>query len=175
MRASQARNDIHCGSSCGNGLCFRRCRVRIGRTALTVLTASYKHPGKTGLNPISPGWRGDSRQGPQRGRRNPHPLETVWFRCDARGASLAPQGRDPCHDRRLRGSLDSRFFGPAEVETPLGDPAKARERLGWQPRIRLEEMVAEMARADLREAESDMLCKKRLCPRARGLAPRSPS
>ena len=56
-------------------------------------------------------------------------------------------------------AVDPRFFRPSEVETLLGDPSKARERLGWQPRVSVEEMVAEMARADLREAERDMLCK----------------
>ena len=56
-------------------------------------------------------------------------------------------------------SVDPRYFRPTEVETLLGDPTKARERLGWQPRITLEEMVAEMVRSDLRDAERDSLCK----------------
>ena len=56
-------------------------------------------------------------------------------------------------------AVDSRYFRPTEVETLLGDPTKARERLGWQPRITLEQMVAEMVRSDLRDAERDALCK----------------
>ncbi|EHJ46976.1 GDP-mannose 4,6-dehydratase [Solidesulfovibrio carbinoliphilus subsp. oakridgensis] len=56
-------------------------------------------------------------------------------------------------------AVDPRYFRPTEVETLLGDPTKARERLGWQPRITIEQMVAEMVRADLREAERDALCK----------------
>lgn len=56
-------------------------------------------------------------------------------------------------------AVDPRYFRPTEVETLLGDPTKARERLGWQPRITVEQMVAEMVRADLREAERDALCK----------------
>ncbi|MYL82081.1 GDP-mannose 4,6-dehydratase [Desulfovibrio aerotolerans] len=56
-------------------------------------------------------------------------------------------------------AVDSRYFRPTEVETLLGDPTKARERLGWQPRITLEEMVAEMVRCDLRDAQRDALCK----------------
>ncbi|MHC1789673.1 GDP-mannose 4,6-dehydratase [Solidesulfovibrio sp.] len=56
-------------------------------------------------------------------------------------------------------AVDARYFRPTEVETLLGDPTKARERLGWEPRITLEEMVSEMVRADLREAERDALCK----------------
>lgn len=56
-------------------------------------------------------------------------------------------------------AVDPRYFRPTEVETLLGDPTKAREKLGWQPRITLEQMVVEMVRADLREAERDSLCK----------------
>jgi len=52
-----------------------------------------------------------------------------------------------------------RYFRPTEVETLLGDPTKAHEKLGWKPRITFEEMVAEMARADLRDAERDELCR----------------
>ncbi|KHK00086.1 GDP-mannose 4,6-dehydratase [Desulfovibrio sp. TomC] len=61
-------------------------------------------------------------------------------------------------------SVDPRYFRPTEVETLLGDPTKARERLGWQPRITLEEMVAEMVRCDLRDAERDALCKSQGYP-----------
>jgi GDPmannose 4,6-dehydratase len=56
-------------------------------------------------------------------------------------------------------AVDPRYFRPTEVETLLGDPTKARERLGWVPKTTLEEMVAEMVRADLRDAERDALCK----------------
>jgi GDPmannose 4,6-dehydratase len=52
-----------------------------------------------------------------------------------------------------------RYFRPTEVETLLGDPTKAREKLGWTPRIPFKQMVSEMAKADLREAERDTLCK----------------
>ncbi len=45
--------------------------------------------------------------------------------------------------------VDPRYFRPAEVETLLGDPTKARERLGWTPQITLEEMCAEMVTEDL--------------------------
>ena len=44
---------------------------------------------------------------------------------------------------------DERFLRPAEVDVLLGDPAKAKEKLGWEPRITLEEMIAEMVEADL--------------------------
>ena len=44
--------------------------------------------------------------------------------------------------------IDPRYFRPAEVETLLGDPTKAREKLGWTPTTTLEELVAEMVAAD---------------------------
>lgn len=49
--------------------------------------------------------------------------------------------------------IDQRYFRPAEVETLLGDPSKAREKLGWEPHITAREMCAEMVASDLREAQ----------------------
>lgn len=48
--------------------------------------------------------------------------------------------------------IDPRYFRPAEVETLLGDPAKAKARLGWVPEITAQEMCAEMVAEDLRAA-----------------------
>lgn len=48
--------------------------------------------------------------------------------------------------------VDPRYFRPAEVETLLGDPSKAKEKLGWEPEISVEEMCAEMVEADLKDA-----------------------
>jgi len=56
--------------------------------------------------------------------------------------------------------VDPRYFRPTEVETLLGDPTKAKEKLGWVPKITLEEMVAEMVREDLSIAQRDDLCRK---------------
>jgi GDPmannose 4,6-dehydratase len=57
-------------------------------------------------------------------------------------------------------SIDPRYFRPTEVETLLGDPTKAREKLGWTPKITFKELVAEMVREDLKSAERDELVKK---------------
>ncbi len=56
--------------------------------------------------------------------------------------------------------VDPRYFRPTEVETLLGDPTKAKEKLGWVPKITLEEMVAEMVEHDLMIAKRDALCEK---------------
>jgi GDPmannose 4,6-dehydratase len=56
--------------------------------------------------------------------------------------------------------VDPRYFRPTEVETLLGDPTKAREKLGWIPKISFRELVAEMVREDLKMAERDELVKK---------------
>ena len=56
--------------------------------------------------------------------------------------------------------VDSRYFRPTEVETLLGDPAKARQKLGWTPCTSFQQLVAEMVREDLKSAERDELVKK---------------
>ncbi|MDB4470702.1 GDP-mannose 4,6-dehydratase [Deltaproteobacteria bacterium] len=56
--------------------------------------------------------------------------------------------------------VDPRYFRPTEVETLLGDPTKAKEQLGWEPRTTFKELVAEMAREDLKTAERDELVKE---------------
>jgi len=56
--------------------------------------------------------------------------------------------------------VDPRYFRPTEVETLLGDPTKAREKLGWQPEVSFEELVADMVQSDLAEAERDALCAR---------------
>jgi GDPmannose 4,6-dehydratase len=57
-------------------------------------------------------------------------------------------------------AIDRRYYRPAEVDTLLGDPTKARNQLGWKPKVRFAELVREMVREDLREAEREVLVKK---------------
>ncbi|MDT0496363.1 GDP-mannose 4,6-dehydratase [Algiphilus sp. W345] len=57
-------------------------------------------------------------------------------------------------------AVDPRYFRPAEVETLLGDPAKAKANLGWVPQITLQEMVIEMVAADLDSARQHALLKR---------------
>ena len=56
--------------------------------------------------------------------------------------------------------IDPRYFRPAEVETLLGDPTKAKQKLGWTPEITVQEMCAEMVREDLEQATKAALLKK---------------
>ena len=55
--------------------------------------------------------------------------------------------------------VDPRYFRPAEVETLLGDPSKAKAKLGWEPEITVEEMCAEMVEADLKDAQRHAFLK----------------
>jgi len=75
---------------------------------------------------------------------------------DERGKIQEGEGRED----RVIVAVDPRYFRPTEVETLLGDPSRARERLGWVPRISFAELVAEMVREDLRTAERDELVKR---------------
>ena len=57
-------------------------------------------------------------------------------------------------------AVDPRYFRPTEVETLLGDATKAKEKFGWIPRIAFRELVAEMAQADLKDAERDEMVRR---------------
>ena len=58
-------------------------------------------------------------------------------------------------------AVDSRYYRPTEVETLLGDSTMAKEKLGWEPKISLQEMVNEMMSNDIRIAERDYLLKNK--------------
>ncbi len=56
--------------------------------------------------------------------------------------------------------IDTRYFRPAEVETLLGDPSNAKEKLGWTPEITVQEMCAEMVREDYKTSRRHALLKE---------------
>lgn len=56
-------------------------------------------------------------------------------------------------------AVDKQFFRPSEVETLLGDPSYAKQKLGWTPRISFEELVQEMVAADLKRAEQELFLR----------------
>ncbi|MDD3951197.1 MAG: GDP-mannose 4,6-dehydratase [Desulfobacterales bacterium] len=76
-----------------------------------------------------------------------------------RGAGADEKGIDP-NTGTIFVAVDSRYFRPTEVETLLGDPSKAHEKLGWKTRVGFDDLVAEMAIEDLRQAERDHLCRR---------------
>lgn len=56
--------------------------------------------------------------------------------------------------------VDEKYFRPTEVETLLGDPSKAKKKLGWTPKISFDELVSEMVREDYKSAQRDELVKE---------------
>ena len=81
-----------------------------------------------------------------------------WGQLEWEGSGLNEIGR-----RRDTGAIvvriDSRYFRPSEVDTLLGDPTKAHEKLGWRPTTTLEEMVNEMITIDQKEAYKEAYLK----------------
>jgi GDPmannose 4,6-dehydratase len=75
---------------------------------------------------------------------------------DWRGTGVDEVGVDLGTGRTLV-RIDPRYFRPAEVETLLGDPSKARQKLGWSAECSFEELVEEMVAADLQVAKRDAL------------------
>jgi len=81
----------------------------------------------------------------------------LGMRIDWRGEGVDEKGYDDQGYCRI--AVDPRYFRPTEVETLLGDPSKAREKLGWTPRTSFRDLVREMVREDLKSAERDELIK----------------
>ena len=77
-------------------------------------------------------------------------LELSW-----KGQGVYEKGYD--QHGRLLVEVDPRYFRPAEVDTLLGDPARAQTRLGWSPKITIDQLISEMVTADLKTAERDAL------------------
>ena len=75
------------------------------------------------------------------------------------GEGLEEKGYDQ-ETGKLIVAVDPRYFRPTEVETLLGDPTKAKEKQGWEPKITLEQMVHEMMENDLMLAKRDELVKE---------------
>lgn len=75
------------------------------------------------------------------------------------GSDLNEKGYDAASGKCLV-EVDPRYFRPAEVETLLGDPTKAKTKLGWEPKTSFAELVSEMMREDYALAQRDELVKK---------------
>jgi GDPmannose 4,6-dehydratase len=73
-------------------------------------------------------------------------------------AAAGPDGQELVG--RVIVSVDPRYFRPTEVETLLGDPSKAKARLGWAPKVSFDQLVAEMVRSDFEDARRDGLLER---------------
>lgn len=76
-------------------------------------------------------------------------IELKWV-----GTGMNEKGVDTATGK-IRVEVDPRYFRPTEVNALLGDSTKAKERLGWQPKVSVEELIDSMMKHDLREAEKE--------------------
>jgi GDPmannose 4,6-dehydratase len=85
----------------------------------------------------------------------------MQLRWEGHGIDEKGYWQDPAQGNaeRVAVCVDPRYFRPAEVETLLGDAAKARSKLGWQPKTSFEQLVREMVREDLSAAQRDRLVR----------------
>ena len=81
-------------------------------------------------------------------------IDIQWQGCGAE-----EQGVDPVTGKVLV-KVDPRYYRPTEVELLLGDPAKAKAKLGWQAEVSLKQLVSMMVQEDLSQAKRDILCAK---------------
>lgn len=80
-------------------------------------------------------------------------MKIIWKGKGVKERGIDAQGRTVVR-------VDPRYFRPTEVETLLGDPSKARKKLGWKAKVPFKQLVAEMMAADLAEAERDELVRR---------------
>jgi GDPmannose 4,6-dehydratase len=80
--------------------------------------------------------------------------QELGFDIEFEGSGLREEGVDRASGQTVV-RVDSRYFRPAEVDTLLGDATKARDKLGWQPKVGFDELVREMVANDLKLAERD--------------------
>ena len=83
--------------------------------------------------------------------------ELGWGALEWQGTGTEEVGRRSTGEVVVR--IDPLYFRPAEVETLLGDPTKARAKLGWTPTTTLEELVAEMVAADREGARKEAILR----------------
>ena len=83
-------------------------------------------------------------------------IELGWKGIKWEGNGINELGRR-ADNNQIIVRIDPRYFRPAEVDTLLGDPTKAHQKLGWQSKISLEELIAEMVLTDCEEAQKEAL------------------
>ena len=85
--------------------------------------------------------------------------KAIDYKLTWRGHGVEEQGF--IEDGRCIIKIDPRYFRPTEVETLLGDATKARQKLGWEPKISFEDLVDEMMKSDMQQAENELVVSSR--------------
>lgn len=83
-------------------------------------------------------------------------FQLVGMPIEWKGSGVEEVGIDAASGRTLV-EIDPRYFRPTEVDTLLGDPAKAKRELGWEPKVTFEELIAEMVESDRATARRDAI------------------
>lgn len=86
-------------------------------------------------------------------------FKSVGVEIEWQGSGVEEKGIDKATGKVLV-NVDPRYFRPTEVDLLLGDPYKAKEKLGWQAETTLEQLVAMMVKEDIQVAKRDVLCKE---------------
>lgn len=79
-------------------------------------------------------------------------IELEW-----KGSGVEEIGLDKANGNTLV-AIDPKYFRPTEVDILVGDASKAKEKLGWEPKVTLEELIKMMVKADLKEAQHEQMC-----------------
>ncbi len=85
-------------------------------------------------------------------------FEEIGIEIEWEGSGVNEIGKNMSSGKEVV-AIDPHYFRPTEVDALLGDPSKAHEKLGWKASISFKDMVAEMIREDIRDAEKDELCR----------------
>jgi len=85
-------------------------------------------------------------------------FQEIGIKISWKGTGINETGIDTA-TKKILIKIDSRYFRPTEVDFLLGDPSKAKEKLGWQNKVSFNELVKLMVQEDLKEAAKDQLCK----------------
>lgn len=86
-------------------------------------------------------------------------FQEIGISLEWRGEGLQEQGLDSQTGKVLV-EVDPRYFRPTEVDLLLGNPAKAKRELGWEPQISLQQLVQEMVAQDIKETQRELLCQR---------------
>ncbi|GAB6181523.1 GDP-mannose 4,6-dehydratase [Desulfotomaculum defluvii] len=86
-------------------------------------------------------------------------FQEVGINIQWQGEGLLEKGFDKATGKILV-EVEPRYFRPTEVDILLGNPAKAKSKLGWQPSVNFNQLVREMVAYDLKETERDLFCQK---------------